>query len=236
MPVAPAAEASSILTGRMTETLRIRRIPAQARSRETVQRILDAAEAIVGEDGVDAATTRTIAQRAAVAAPSLYRFFADRDEVLDAVLERGLLDLDAHAELAEQSWAGTSIEEFIQLELQLHVAYYEEHPSFVKLWFGGRVSPPVIDEVRARNRELAHRARDLLLAAGLVPPGTPEIAFDMLVELGDRVLEMAFNGSPKADRDIIEAGAVALSAFLEQMTRPAAAGSKRGRRTGGPPT
>ena len=233
--MASATEASAILTARMTETLRIRRIPAQARSRETVQRILDAAEAIVGEAGVDAATTRAIAERAAVAAPSLYRFFADRDEVLDAVLERGLLDLDAHAERAEQGWAGTSIEDFIQLELQLHVAYYEAHPSFVKLWFGGRVSPPVVDEVHARNRALAHRARDVLLAAGLVPSGTPEIAFDMLVELGDRVLEMAFDGSRKADRDIIETGAVALIAFLEQITRTAAGSWKRGRRTGGSP-
>ncbi len=214
-----------MLTGRMTETLRIRRTPAQARSRETVQRILDAAEALIGEAGVDAATTRAIAERASVAAPSLYRFFADRDEVLDAVLERGLLDLDAHAELAERGWTVTSIEDLIRLELQLHVAYYEEHPSFVKLWFGGRVSPAVVEEVHARNRTLARRARDVLLAAGLVPADTPEIALDMLVELGDRVLEMAFKDSREADGDIIETGTVALTAFLERMTRRPGAGS-----------
>jgi len=203
----------------MTDTLRVRRTPTQARSRRTVQRILDAAEVLVGESGVDAATTRAIADRAGVAAPSLYRFFADRDEVLDAVLERALLDLDAHAEAAERNWMGTSIEDFIRLELELHVAYYEEHPSFVKLWFGGRVSPPVVEEVHARNRALAQRARDVLIAAGLVAPATPEIVFEMLVALGDRILDMAFRDAPKADRDVIETGTAGLTAFVEQVTR-----------------
>lgn len=205
----------------MIDTLRIRRTPTQARSRRTVQRILDAAEVLVGEAGVDAATTRAIADRAAVAAPSLYRFFADRDEVLDAVLERALLDLDAHAEAAERDWTGTSIEDFIRLEFELHVAYYEEHPSFVKLWFGGRVSPPVVEEVHARNRALAQRARDVLIAARLVAPTTPEIVFEMLVALGDRILDMAFSDARRADRDVIETGTVAMTAFLERMTRSA---------------
>ena len=53
------------------------------RSRGTVNRILDAAEAIAAEDGPEAVTTRAIAEHAGVAAPSIYRFFADRDEIFD---------------------------------------------------------------------------------------------------------------------------------------------------------
>ncbi|MGB6578867.1 MAG: helix-turn-helix domain-containing protein, partial [Streptosporangiaceae bacterium] len=62
----------------MTTTARVRREPTQQRSRRTVRQILAAAEQIVGTQGVDAATTRAIAERAGVAIPSLYRFFADR--------------------------------------------------------------------------------------------------------------------------------------------------------------
>ena len=43
-----------------------RREPVQARSRLTVTRILDAAAAIADENGVDATTTRAIADRAGV--------------------------------------------------------------------------------------------------------------------------------------------------------------------------
>lgn len=205
----------------MKETLRTRRVPSQARSRRTVQRILDAAEAIVGESGVDAATTRAVAERAAVAAPSLYRFFADRDEILDAVLERMLRDLDAHVEQAEQAFTGTTIEEFVRLEIETHVAYCEQHPSYVKLWFGGRVSPPVVEIVRARNCLLARRAREALIAVELLDPATPEVVFDLLVEFGDSALDMAFRHTSRADRALIEAAIVALTAFAERW-RPGA--------------
>ncbi|HUO38192.1 MAG TPA: helix-turn-helix domain-containing protein, partial [Mycobacterium sp.] len=60
----------------MTTATVQRREPAQARSRQTVTRILDAAATIVDQEGVDAATTRAIADLADVSYPSLYRFFA----------------------------------------------------------------------------------------------------------------------------------------------------------------
>ncbi|HVP02035.1 MAG TPA: TetR/AcrR family transcriptional regulator [Solirubrobacteraceae bacterium] len=194
---------------------RTRRTPTQERSRRTVERILEAAEAIVAERGVDAATTRAISERAGVAAPSLYRFFADRDEVLDALLERMLADLDEHAQAAEAGFAGETIEAFVRLEVELHVDYYEQHPSLAELWFGGRVSPRVVAAVRARNRALATRARDALTGAGLVDPATPPIVFELLIEYGDRTVDLAFRGDGAADREVVEAGIAALTAQLE---------------------
>ena len=201
----------------MTDALRTRRTPTQERSRRTVQRILDAAEAIVGESGADAATTRAIAERAGVSAPSLYRFFADRDEILDRLLSTMLADLDRHTEEMEATWEVTSIRDFVSRELELHVAYYEAHPSYVQLWFGGRISPTVVTEVHNRNRTLAHRARSAMQTAGLIGPDAPESAFVLLVELGDRVLDLAFRERPNADRTVIEHGRDALSAYLERL-------------------
>lgn len=194
----------------------------QERSRQTVRRILAAAEAIVEQDGVDAATTRAIAERANVAVPSLYRFFADRDEILDALLEEMLRDLDEQAEEAERSFTGESIEEFVGIEMELHVAYYERHPSLVRLWFEGRVSPAVVELVRARNRALAARARRMLGRAGMLDPAVPELALDLLVEYGDRTLDMAFRGRRRADRAVIETGIAALCAIAESWQPPGA--------------
>jgi len=224
--VTTRTEPANIVAGQEANG-RGRRRPVQERSRRTVRRLLEAAEAIVGEQGVDAATTRTIAERAGVTAPSLYRFFDDRDAILDALLEAMLQDLEATAEEAEGSFAGGSIEEFVRLELGLHVAYYERHPSLARLWFGGRVSPPVVKLVRARNRQLARRARLALVEAGLIDPATPNVVFDLLVEYGDRTLEVAFRDSPHADPGVIDAGIDALTAFAERWAPPAA----RARRT-----
>jgi AcrR family transcriptional regulator len=72
-----------------------RRAPRQARSRDRVERILDAAAAIVDEVGIEDVTTNGVAERAGVPVGTLYQFFPNRDAVLRALLERQLLALDA---------------------------------------------------------------------------------------------------------------------------------------------
>jgi AcrR family transcriptional regulator len=212
-----------------------RREPVQERSRRTVARILRATEEIIATDGVDAATTRTIAERAKVAAPSLYRFFDDRDAILDALLEAMLAQLETVVEDAEQEVPVESIESieaFVRLELEIHAAYFERHPSLARLWFGGRVSPAVVELVRARNRQLAGRARRVLTETGLVDPATPALVFDLLIEYGDRTLDIASRGEAHGEREVIEAGITALTAFVERFPPPGArSGSGRGHRS-----
>ncbi len=200
----------------MTSTTRQRREPVQERSRATVTRILDAAAAIVDKSGVEAATTRAIAERAGVAYPSLYRFFADREEILDRLVERHLTDLDAYVQAAELSHPSKSVEELIGHELELHVAYFEAHPGALELWFGGRHSPAVAREVHRRSQVLADRTRKALIAAGVIPADADRLIFVVLVELGDRILELAFREQRIADRTVMEQGHAALSAYIRQ--------------------
>jgi len=116
------------------DAIRQRREPVQVRSRETVARILEATADLIEMDGADAATTRAIADRVGASVPSLYRFFADRDEVFDRLLSAQLAELDRHVEATEATWEVESIRDFVSRELDLHVAYYENHPcSRVKL-------------------------------------------------------------------------------------------------------
>ena len=201
----------------MTSTTQQRRQPVQARSRETVARILAATDELIASGGVEAATTRAIADRAGVSAPSLYRFFADRDEIFDSLLRTELASLEAHAEEMERTWAVGSIRDFVTRELDLHVSFYEEHPSMARLWFGGRISAPVVAEVHRRNRTLAQRARATLLELGMIGDGVPEGALVLMVELGDRVLEVAFRDRVRGDRTVIEQGRDALCAYVEHL-------------------
>src|SRR5262249_13428835 len=68
----------------------VRRVPAQARSRERLERILDAAEAEVGEVGYDAATMQSIAERAGTSIGSVYQFFPNKPALIGAITERYL--------------------------------------------------------------------------------------------------------------------------------------------------
>lgn len=160
----------------MTTASATRRAPMQERSRLTVTRILDAAAAIADEQGVDAATTRAVADRAGVSYPSLYRFFADREAILGELLERQCAELDARCVAAEKTWRITSVADLLNNEIDLHVAYYREHPSTARMWMGGRTSPAVTGYVRTRMQTLADRMHAILVEAGLIPAGTDPLA------------------------------------------------------------
>ena len=196
-----------------------RRAPMQERSRQTVTRILDAAAAIADEQGVDAATTRTIADRAGVSYPSLYRFFADRDAILDELLERHCTELDARCVAAEKTWDIESVADLLDNELDLHVHYYRRYPSAARLWMGGRSSATVTKHVRARMKSLADRIHAMLVEARLIPADTDPTAMLVAVEMADRVLELAFRDNTEFDQTILEIGRRALIAFGDDLSR-----------------
>ena len=197
----------------MTTAAPQRRQPVQERSRQTVARILDAADTLIDEGGVEAVTTRAVADRAGVTYPSLYRFFADRDEILDQLVTHHLAALDARAVAAERTWQITSVRDVIDRELDLHVAYFKEHPSAARLWLSGRSSPAVVTQVRQRAQVLAERLRQALVAANLAPSDTDPRVLLLVVELGDRILDLAFRDRSDPDPMIIELGRTALNSY-----------------------
>ncbi len=194
-----------------------RRAPVQARSKQTVARILEAAAAIADEQGVDAATTRAIADRAGVSYPSLYRFFADRDAVLDELMELHCAEIDARCVAAEQIWTITSIAELLNNEIDLHVDYYRRHPSAAGLWMGGRTSPTVAKHVHARMQTLADRLHTILVEAELIPADTDPRNMLVAVEMADRILELSYRDNTDFDEDILSIGRSALIAFGEAL-------------------
>lgn len=194
-----------------------RRLPVQARSQARVERILAAATAIVEEDGVDAATTRGIAARAGVPVATLYQFFADRDAVLDEVLRRELEALDQHvAAVTPRSGGPRTLADFVDFAFEVHRAYYRSRPAFARLWFGGRRSTPVEAAVRDRGRRLARDWHAVMIARGLIAPGTDPIVAELAVELGDRVFECAYRREPESEDTLFREGKRAMTSYLQQ--------------------
>lgn len=80
---------------RRADTLRPRKQPRQARSRETVQVILRAAAQVFSTKGYAATTTNHVAARAGVSIGSLYEYFPNKDSLLVALLEEHLAEGEA---------------------------------------------------------------------------------------------------------------------------------------------
>ena len=64
-----------------------RRRPQQARSRITVEAIVEAAAQVLERDGYEALTTASVAERAGVSIGTLYQYFPDKAGVVGALVE-----------------------------------------------------------------------------------------------------------------------------------------------------
>jgi AcrR family transcriptional regulator len=69
---------------------RLRKRPSQARSRETVGALLEAADRLLRRDGYTAASTNRIARVAGFSVGSLYQYFRDKEALIGALIDRDL--------------------------------------------------------------------------------------------------------------------------------------------------
>ena len=65
-----------------------RRTPVQSRSQQTVQRVLDAASSLLTQMPLEDVTTTRIAAEAGLSIGALYRFFPDKQTIIDAIAVR----------------------------------------------------------------------------------------------------------------------------------------------------
>jgi AcrR family transcriptional regulator len=111
-----------------------KRFPVQTRALKTRAALLAAVEEIVAEDGAEAVTTTSVAERTGVSVGSLYRYFADRDALLlaayDATVERiAAASVERLAGLGEE----TDVEEAARLLLRVYLDEAEAIPAHTNL-------------------------------------------------------------------------------------------------------
>jgi AcrR family transcriptional regulator len=198
-----------------------RRVPRQARSRERVERILDAASQIVVEDGVEALTTRAIAAAAAMPVASIYQYFSDRDAVLLAIVERDTEEMDQQVAADLERLELWSIGSLVETTMRAYVTVYHRRPAFVEIWLRGRTNPAVHDFGRLHNRRTATTLRHLAEGLGLIEPGSHPVVAELAVEIGDRVFQLAFEDDPRGDEFLVEEGIAMVTAYLRGYATPA---------------
>lgn len=193
-----------------------RRVPQQTRSIERVERILDAAATLVVEGGVDALSTRGVAAAAEVPVATLYQYFADKDEILLALVDRDVAEMDAQVAADLGALEVLSIGSMVETTMRAFVKVYHRRPAFVVIWLRGRTNAAIDDFCRAHNKRVAADLLRLARDAGLVRPGTRRMHAELAVEVGDRVFQVAFEDKLRGDRATITEGVALVRGYLER--------------------
>lgn len=152
-----------------------RRSPRQGRSAERVATILAATRELLQQQPESAVTIRAIADRAGTSPASVYRYFDDLDQVVDALVME-------HSDIATNAVSGvlassrhTTVSGVFVLVVRTYLDLYERRPELTLAWRSATMArrQQVIEE--ASDEGLAHLLGAHLRRRGLIDELTPQI-------------------------------------------------------------
>jgi AcrR family transcriptional regulator len=185
-----------------------------------VEALLDAAARIVVERGVDALTTRDIAEAAEVPVASLYQYFNDKEDLLLAVAQRDMDEMDAQVAEDLAALRVLSVASVVRTTMLAFVSVYHRRPAFVEIYLRGRTNQAVHQFGREHNRRVAENLRAFAVDAGLASDGLTAKIAHLAVEVGDRVFQLAFAEDVRGDDELVEEGIALVTSYLDRYATP----------------
>ena len=143
----------------MTDQLTPRRKPSQERSRDRVERILDATAALLIDTAADKITTAAIADTAGVPIGSVYQYFPNKLAILAELARRVMEEVDAKtASLIAADFGVLPWDQAIDRAIDATMEGYAEQPGYLQLLLSIRPTP----EFRAITDESNQRVAAML--------------------------------------------------------------------------
>ncbi len=196
------------------QTTSARRTPRQSRSQQTVVRILDAATSLLTQMPLEDVTTTRIASEAGLSIGALYRFFPDKQTIIDAIAVRHVEQFRASL---ENSVMKVLEGEFANLEtfdpakildsvVDAYIVYLDAHPDFRTISFGRYISAATKERQASPTVGLPALLKNFMLER-LGIPNTPELDLMLRVisEAGERLIAYAYEQPTREERDRIVA-------------------------------
>jgi AcrR family transcriptional regulator len=187
----------------------------QARSRERLRRVLDAADEVLATEGADVFTTTRVAEVAEVPIGSIYRFFPDKEAIVEALAIRYWSDFEDLVAGAAEADALESLPDAGTFVIDILAAGFRARPGFLALWYGGLRTEAVRDATRPTRQAIAASIERIL--AHHWPEATPAArttAAQMAVLAGDGLLREAFRRDRRGDRALLEESKLMLRSYL----------------------
>lgn len=113
----------------------MRKKPLQQRSRVMVASIIDACARVIAEEGLDALTTNRVAEVAGISNGSLYQYFHDRQDLLEAVTARMSQDIMSllTASRPQLQAEHLDVRSMVYAALRVVLAFVRSNPLYLEL-------------------------------------------------------------------------------------------------------
>ncbi|HME68484.1 MAG TPA: TetR/AcrR family transcriptional regulator [Myxococcota bacterium] len=162
--------------------------PKQARSEETLRRILEAAESLIEEKGLADASIPEIVRRAGSSVGGFYARLQDKNALLRALEERFFSDLSERLErLADaQRWRAASLPEIVAACAEELVCVTRQRRNLIQAFLFRASQDPEFQHaaLRFRNRASKRISQLLLQRHEEFRHPDPLVAIDLAVQLG----------------------------------------------------
>lgn len=171
----------------------------QARAKERIERVLDAAEKVFVDIGYEAATTNQIAARADTSIGSIYEFFGNKQAVAQALAERYLNELEAlYDEVLVDDPGGRDV--IVAKVVDALDRFYTRHPGLGPLLRGCRGSADLQAAGLALQASLVeHVDRLIAVRRGTADPARRHVVAEMCADILRSVLDEVA-GKPAQER------------------------------------
>ncbi|MCI5043636.1 MAG: TetR family transcriptional regulator [Aquisalinus sp.] len=138
--------------------------PRQSRSREKVERILDAALSLIVEAGSLELKMTTVAKRAGVAIGTLYQFFPSRSALIGRLFAREMLPIDQSVIHVLSDFSDIKdLSTHIEMQMLDHLALVKKRPGLMVIWSSSALDPAIQEADLLNTRQNAHVLTDNLV-------------------------------------------------------------------------
>jgi AcrR family transcriptional regulator len=172
-----------------------RRVPVQERSTDTVNQILDAASTLLGSNPLDQITTGRSAAQGTVSIGGLYRFFPDKQAIIDAIAVRRVSEFQKAVETRLASVTALDGPSLLDLMIDVYVDFLDANPDFQAIALGRHVS------ALTREQQIEPGAGPASLLSMFMPGESGlDLKLRIAIEAGERLIDFAFSQKPPNDR------------------------------------
>lgn len=194
------------------------RPPRQNRGQRRIEAVLDAAEAVIAEVGVEAATTNAIAARAGAGMGSLYHFFSNKEAIVAALADRYAARMRPRTEYrAQPELSRVPLSRMVDLIVDPLVEFFRRAPAYWHV-FHATHTHGVGSQCDHQMQELVvHHVEGIIgERAPHVPPKRRRVLAMVEVEFVHAMLAFAF-ASPSKQRPAVIAEIKRLLALHAEM-------------------